>query len=400
MRLIRTKLLAGVASTIMVLAGCQGQSASPQSAGSPTPSTKPLSTNTPSPTARVFNGLAGMPAPLSETNVYAASVVGQYSAAVQGARELVYVPNGNSDNVSVIDPKTFRVIDTFYGGDEPQHVVPSYDMKTLYVTADQVPAGTLTPIDPKTGKPGRPMAIQDPYNLYFTPDGRFAIVVAEYYKRLDFYDSRTWQPVTKLSIPDCDGINHMDFTTDGRLALVTCEFANKMIVLDVAAKKHVRTFQLPGHHGMPQDCRLSPDGKTFYVADMMADGVYLFNGDATKRIGFIPTGDGAHGLYFSRDASRLFVTNRNEGTVTVINTATRSIMTKWTIPGGGSPDMGAVSGDGKTLWLSGRSHDEVYVFDTASGRLLARIPVGSGPHGLTYWPQPGRYSLGHTSNIR
>jgi len=73
---------------------------------------------------------------------------------------------------------------------------------------------------------------------------------------------------------------------------------------------------------------------------------------------------------------------------------------KWTLPGGGSPDMGGVSADGKVLWLSGRYHKEVYAIDTGSGKLLARIPVGKGPHGLCVYPQPGRYSLGHTGNFR
>jgi aryl-alcohol dehydrogenase-like predicted oxidoreductase len=46
--------------------------------------------------------------------------------------------------------------------------------------------------------------------------------------------------------------------------------------------------------------------------------------------------------------------------------------------------------------LSGRYDDEVYVVSTADGALLATIPVGDEPHGLCVWPQPGRYSLGHT----
>ena len=51
--------------------------------------------------------------------------------------------------------------------------------------------GSLTPIDPITGKPGQPIAVDDPYNMYFTPDGSSAIVVAEARKRLDFRDPHT-----------------------------------------------------------------------------------------------------------------------------------------------------------------------------------------------------------------
>jgi DNA-binding beta-propeller fold protein YncE len=161
--------------------------------------------------------------------------------------------------------------------------------------------------------------------------------------------------------------------------------------------------------GMPQDIRISPDGKRFYIADMHADGVHVIDGDAFKQIGFIPTGLGAHGLYPSRDGTKLYVANRSThkihgkgkgpGSVSVIDFATGKVVANWAIPGGGSPDMGNVSADGKWLWLSGRYDDEVYRIDTSSGN-VTRIKVGQEPHGLTVWPQPGRYSLGHTGNLR
>jgi YVTN family beta-propeller protein len=118
------------------------------------------------------------------------------------------------------------------------------------------------------------------------------------------------------------------------------------------------------------------------------------------KVDFIPTGKGAHGLYVSRDSRYLYVSNRMDGSVSVISFATRKVVHTWRIPGGGSPDMGGVSADGKVLWLSGRYNSEVYAFNTDNGHLLARIPVGSGPHGLCVYPQPGRYSLGHTGVFR
>jgi DNA-binding beta-propeller fold protein YncE len=146
--------------------------------------------------------------------------------------------------------------------------------------------------------------------------------------------------------------------------------------------------------------KTAPDGKTFYVADMMANGIYLVEPDSFKKVGFIATGKGTHGLYVSRDSKTLYISNRGEGSVTLLDLATQKIMTKWQIPHGGSPDMGGVSADGKVLWLSGRYNAEVYAFDTTDGHLLARIKVGKGPHGLCVYPQPGRYSLGHTGVFR
>jgi YVTN family beta-propeller protein len=151
---------------------------------------------------------------------------------------------------------------------------------------------------------------------------------------------------------------------------------------------------------MPQDVKLSPDGKVFYVADMASNGVWVIDGKAFKKVGFIPTGAGAHGEYVSRDSRHLYISNRGEGSVSVLDLRTRKLVAKWHIPGGGSPDMGGVSADGKVLWLSGRYSGVVYAISTVDGSLIRRIPVGAGPHGLCVYPQPGRYSLGHTGVFR
>jgi YVTN family beta-propeller protein len=345
--------------------------------------------------------IAGMPAYLKPGSVYGGAGPNMLAEPVKGDKSLVYVPNTKSNDVSVIDPRTYKVVDTFPGGPEPQHVVPSYDLRTLYVASSEVPAGGLVSIDPRTGKPGAFRGLEDVYNLYFTPDGKQAIVVAEAYQRLDFYDLTTWRKVRSARFPDCQGINHMDYSADGMIMLFSCEFANRMLVLDTRSLRKLREFTLTETpYGMPQDTRLTPDGQYFLVADMHADGVYVFDRKATRQTGFIRTGKGAHGIYFSRDGKRGYVTNRDEGSITVLDLATLRPTTTWRIPGGGSPDMGGLSADGKTLWLSGRYHDEVYAINSRTGKLLARIRVGRGPHGLTIWPQPGRYSLGHTANIR
>jgi DNA-binding beta-propeller fold protein YncE len=138
----------------------------------------------------------------------------------------------------------------------------------------------------------------------------------------------------------------------------------------------------------------------FYVADMASNGLWLVDARSFRKIGFVPTGIGAHGLYASRDSRMLYVSNRGEGSVSVVSFRTRKPVAKWRIPGGGSPDMGGVSANGRVLWLTGRYNSEVYAIDTRGGRLLKRIKVGQGPHGLCVYPQPGRYSLGHTGVFR
>ena len=330
-------------------------------------------------------------------NVYAADSPGNLTGAARLARPLVYVPNSQSDTVDVIDPQTFKIVDHFAVGGLPQHVVPAYDLRHLYVTNDT--GNTLTEIDPVTGRPTRTIPVDDPYNMYFTPDGRYAIVVAERNARLDFRDAKTFALVKSVSTP-CRGVDHMDFTADGTKALVSCEFSGQLLELDVAAQRVVKVFGAGGGLGMPQDVKLSPDGRVFYVADMVSNGVWLVGAKSFRVSSFVHTGRGAHGLYPSRDARYLYVSNRGEGSISVLSFATRKVVHTWRLPGGGSPDMGGVSADGKVLWLSGRYSGVVYAISTRDGKLLARIPVGAGPHGLCVWPQPGRYSLGHTGILR
>ena len=404
---------------------------------------QPVAAQAPAATSAVAT-VPGMPPVADRNNLYSETTSGKLSPAVAGSLERIYVPNRSDNTVSVIDPATLKVVDTFKVGVHPQHVVPSWDLKTLWVAnnAEGRTDGSLTPIDPRTGKPGRPIPVDDPYNLYWSPDGRYAIVVAEAHKRLDFRDPVSMKMEFSIPTPQCDGINHADFSIDGRYALFTCEFGGAITKVDLVNRKVMETIRLspyfdrpevlellakPGRkphrmidpvrpratiitmQGMPQDVRAAPDGKTFFVADMMADGVHLVDFQTFRQIGFIPTGVGAHGLYPSRDGKSLYVANRGsnkirgnargKGGVAVIDFATEKVVQRWGVPGGGSPDMGNVSADGKWLWLAARFDDVIYRFDTGTGA-VERIKVGAEPHGLTVWPQPGRYSLGHTGNLR
>jgi YVTN family beta-propeller protein len=330
------------------------------------------------------------------TNIYAAAGANMFSPAVRGMPYRVYVPESASSYVDVIDPATFKVVDRYFTGLDPQHVVPSWDLKTLYAANDL--ANTLTPISPYSSKPEGPdIPVADPYNLYFTPDGRFAIVVEEAQQVLAFRDPHTFALVKALPVA-CAGIDHADFSADGSFAIFSCEFSAKMVKIDLTTKTVAGYLTIPG--SSPQDVKLDSAGKVFYTADSYKGGVWMIDASTFQTIGFIATGRDAHGLYTSRDGRDLYVSNRGAGTVSVIDLTSRAVVDTWVIPGGGSPDMGNVSPDGTQLWLSGRYNACVYVFSTVTGKLLATIPVPNKPHGLAVWPQPGRYSVGHTGIMR
>lgn len=387
-----SRYLGGIVAIALALGGCGGGSRNTS-----THRTTSQSAGAHAPTAPGVPVAGAIPPLLDLHNVYAADHPADLSPIVSGDPALVYVPNSKSNTVDVISQRTFKIIRQFPVGALPQHVTPSWDLRTLYVTNDA--GNSLTPIDPRTARPGKPIPVLDPYNMYFTADGRWAIIVAEAHRELDFRDAHSMALRHALATPQCAGVDHMDFTANGRYALASCEFAGRMIVVDLNRETIVKTIDLAAS-AMPQDVKLSPDGRTFYVADMAENGVWLIDAHMMRRIGFLHTGLGAHGLYPSRDAKVLYISNRTEGSITVLSFASRRPIAKWRLPGGGSPDMGGVSADGKVLWLSGRFNAEVYAISTTTGRLLHRIAVGQGPHGLCVWPQPGRYSIGHTGILR
>jgi YVTN family beta-propeller protein len=347
---------------------------------------------------------AGAPA----LNVYAYIAPGMINPRWAHDPVRVYVPNSLSGTVTEIDPRTYRVIRTFPVGAGPNHVTPAWDGSVLWV--NNTAGGSLTPISPRTGRGASSARVNDPYNLYFTPDGQHALVMAENLNRIDFRDPHTMRPRYSMPIPAA-GVNHMDFTADGDYALASCEFGAAVVWIDVRARKVLakRTLGMamgapvmpPGRgYSMPQDVRLSADGEIFYVADMAANGVWLISATQFKPVHFIRTGAGTHGFQVGRDGRHLFVSNRGEGSVSVLDMTVNRAVRKWWIPGGGSPDMGGISPDGTVMWWGGRYNGVVYAMSTVDGRLLAKIPVGSGPHGVCVFPQPGRYSLGHTGNFR
>ncbi len=345
------------------------------------------------------------------TNVYAETGSNKLDFALVNALPRVYVPNHASDSVTVINATTKQVVETYKAGRGPQHIIPSWDKKTLWVAnnADHSTKGSMTPIDPWTGKAGQQITVDDPYNMYFMPDGSSAVIVDEAYRQLDFRDPQTMALQGKLPLPECQGVNHADFAADNSYAIFTCEFGGGALAkVDLKNKKLLGILHF-SKKGMPQDIRLSADGKTFYVADMMNDGVFTIDGDKFIETGFFETGKGTHGFTVSRDGKKLYISNRGShnmvsgpkgpGSVSVLDFASGKIEATWPIPGGGSPDMGNVSIDGKTLWLAGRFDHEVYAINTTDGSVV-KVPVQLEPHGLTVWPQPGRYSQGHTGNMR
>ncbi|MEO8639587.1 MAG: beta-propeller fold lactonase family protein [Chloroflexota bacterium] len=326
-------------------------------------------------------------------NVWAATISSTLPAAVANLPARLYVPNEADRTVTVVDVGTLSVIDRLPVGILPEHVTPDWDLSRLYVS--NYGSTFMSAMDAQTGKLVDPIQAPFAYNLYFTPDGTTAIVMAEEVDRVDFYDRVTWAPLGQLPIP-WRGIDHADFSAGGRYLMASTEYASGHVLkIDVVTRSIVGDLEVGG---LPIDTKLSPDGLVFYNANQGRNGVSIIDPISMQELSFLPTGTGAHGMATSRDTKSLYVSNRLNGTISVISFATRQVVTTWLV--GGTPDMLQVSPDGTQLWVSNRYGTTVSIIDTATGAVVNTIQVGRQPHGLTYFPQPGRFSIGHNGVYR
>lgn len=340
------------------------------------------------------SALASSPGPAAAAGVDVYAHIGpdDVDPDLSGMHPYVYVPNEHGRSVTVIDAATLTVVDTIPVGGRPHHVTPDWDMSRLFV--NDMGADRLDVIDPVSRtKVGR-IATPAPYNLYFTPDGAKAIVIAEPLDRIDFYRRSDWHLLKSLPIPS-DGVDHADFNAQGNKLVVTTEYGGWIFKINVRTMRIVNRLDVGGK---PVDVKISSDGTVFYVANQGRHGVSIVDAATFKEVKFLRTGRGAHGLAVRRDGDGLYLANRKAGTISVIDFRTRSVVATWDV--GGSPDMLNVSTDGTRLWASNRWHDTVSVIDTTDGHVVARIGTGNAPHGLTLFPQPGRFSLGHNGVYR
>ncbi len=325
-------------------------------------------------------------------NVYAGATATRLPRALAGLPERIYVPNSDADTLDVIDPRRLRVVGHYQVGAVPHHVTPSWGLHRLYV--NNTVGNSLSVVDPRTAKPVRTIPVEDPYNLYFTTDGSKAIVVAERFQRLDVRDPQSWKLKRSIRVP-WSGVDHLDFSRNGRYLLASCEFSGVVAKVDLRRTRVTGTARVGG---LPVDVKLSPDGRVFYVTNQARGGVSVIDPRRMREIRFLRTGAGAHGLSVSRNARSLYVSNRLAGSISVIDPRKWRVRRTWQV--GGTPDMLQVSPSGRRLWASSRYDAAVLVVSTRTGRLVKRIPVGAGAHGLAYFPQPGRFSLGHNGVYR
>ena len=342
MSMSRLQLVGGAMALLLagglIVIGVQRNTAAAQQGASAAAAAAPPA----APSSRLWPRSPGMPPVVDARNLYSETAAGKISPALAGDLERIYVPNLRSNDVYVVDPAAMKVVDRFKVGIGPQHIVPSWDLRTLWVTnnAEGRTDGSLTPIDPKTGKPGSRCRSTTRTTCTSRPT---ASRRSWWPRRGSAWTSairRRWRCSTRSTCPAAPASTTPTSAIDGRFAIFTCEFSGTLVKIDLVDRKVLGYLKLqmpatrfkevpgapraqagkvwePGEtelctvtKGMPQDIRSSPDGKRFYIADMHADGVHIVDGASFTQVGFIATGLGAHGLYPSRDGKRLYVANR------------------------------------------------------------------------------------------
>jgi YVTN family beta-propeller protein len=377
--------LAGGCRSPVPFRGRPGPEAPVVGLGAPVPYVR-----TPRSPAPVVDQRGGLPA--VPPDVYAATQAGMLTPVARGLPRRVYVPDPGGAAVDVIDPATYRVLRRVAVGRAPRQVVPSWDLKTLWV----IERDGLVPIDSRTGVVGRAVPAVTPADLYFSLDGHDAFVLESGRGRIQIRDPHTMRRRRTLRVP-CAGLTHADLSAAGDTLVAACAGGGRLARVDLRRRRAAGTLTLASGAD-PQDVRLSPDGTTFYVADAGRGGVWLVDAAGFRTTGFIPTGRGARGLYPSRDATVLYVTNTRERTISRISFARRREIGRWRLPS--APGAAGVSPTGRVLWVSARAADAVYAVSTRTGRVLRTVTTRAGPYGLCVHPQPGRFSLGHTGNMR
>lgn len=281
------------------------------------------------------------------------------------------VLNSDDDTLSVIDSENYKEISRTHIGRGPHHLIESRDGRTLIIAMSG--SNELVLIDRATGVEKQRVTASDPYQIGFSPDGKWFVAASLRLDRIDIYDGSTFQLAHRLAASTMP--SHIAFSADSKTVFVTLQGTNGLTSIDLASGK-VNWSQPVGRQ--PAGIITRPNGNLLIGvmgSDYIAE-VDPSNGAVLRKI---VTGNGAHNFLVSPDGKTLYVTNRVAGTISVLNADTLDVQKTLQAPGG--PDDMALSPDGQELWITGRWHAWVDVIELASGTLKT-VPVGRSPHGI------------------
>jgi YVTN family beta-propeller protein len=294
------------------------------------------------------------------------------ATAVPALAKDAVILNSDDDSLSLIDTSTYREISRTYIGRAPHHLIATPDGKSLIVA--MAGGDELVFLDRATGMIKQRIAASDPYQVGFSPDGKWFVANSLRLDRIDIYDAADYRLVHRLPAPTMP--SHIGFSLDSSTLYVTLQGTNNLIAIDLASGQPLWTVPV-GHQ--PAGVWVRRSG-TILVGIMGSDHIAEIDPRDGTLIRRVQTARGAHNFLRSPDGATLYVSNRVAGTISVLDADTLAITGTMSAPGG--PDDMALSPDGQELWVTGRWRAAVNVIDRATGALKTRIPVGRSPHGI------------------
>jgi YVTN family beta-propeller protein len=282
------------------------------------------------------------------------------------------VLNSDDDSLSIINTTSYQETSRSYIGRSPHHLMPTPDGKSLILA--MAAGNELVFMDLATGELNRRIEASDPYQIGFSPDGKWFVATSLRLDRIDIYDGQSFQ--LKNRLPANTMPSHIGFSPDSKTAYVSLQGTGKLIAVDLATGTPLWTVPVGRQ---PAGVLVRANGNVL-VANMGSDHIAEIDPHDGAVLRRIRTGRGAHNFLLSPDGKMLYVSNRVAGTISTLDPESLAVTGTLVAPGG--PDDMAVSTDGHELWVTGRWRALVNVIDRASGALKTTIPVGRSPHGI------------------
>ena len=301
--------------------------------------------------------------------------------AADAERKTAIVLNSGDASVSLIDMDQRQVYKNFHIGKEPHHLMITPDQKAVLVA--NATGNEVVFLDPKTGeKTGRLGNIIDPYHIGYSPDKKFFLAAGNRLNRIDIYAAKA-QELTLLKVIKAPKTpSHITFTSNSKTAFVTLQDSDELIAIDLETQEVLWKMSV-GH--LPAGVWMTPGDKYLLIGLTGSDGVQVVDWKKRQVIKEIKTGKGAHNFRPLGDKKHIFLSNRVEPSISLLNMDTLEKEADITgLPSG--PDDMDITPDGKELWVTFRFAKKVGVIDIASKKLITTIPVGKSPHGIFFYP--------------
>ncbi len=274
------------------------------------------------------------------------------------------------------------------GPDQPEKIskpVEQVQVVTGTVWVADEDGNSLTAIDATSQKVVTTLTgIPSPHNVQVSPDGKTLWVVSGSNSIVAALDAKTLALLRTAATGAMPA--HVVISPDGKTVFVTNNSNNTVSVIDAITMKSLATIAVgSGPHGL----RPSPDGKWLYVANLGGKTLSVINLETSTKVAEIEVGKAPAQVAFSPDGSFLYVSLNGENAVAKIDVATRKFIGKVKV--GLGPIQTFVTPDNRYILVANQGtkqkpNNTVSIIDTKTFAVVKTISTGKGAHGIVVEP--------------